>query len=461
MTVPSDAAPPVAAERQQGFLSGPYRWIGVGMWTLVFLSAFEALAVTTVMPIIGADLGAGPLYALAFSGPLAVSVIGMVVAGTWCDRSGPRRVLYASVGFFVAGLLVAGTATNMGLFVSGRLLQGLGSGGLTVALYVAVARVFPARLHPQIFGAFAAAWVIPSLIGPLLAGIVADLFSWHWVFLGVVGLSMIAMGMVVPGLRTLGSDRDQSERMPWRPGPIGWAAVAAGGVLVLNLSAELGGWLRWVVPIVAAAATIIAVRPLLPRGTLRAVRGLPSTILVRGLAAGAFFGAEIYLPLLFTDHFRFSASLAGLSLVGAALAWSAASWAQGRFTEAIDNRRSFLIGPILLAVGIACALATVVFELGAWLPVAGWALAGGGMGLMYPRMSVMTLAYSSEAEQGFNSSALSISDALGSAFSLAATAVVFAALLPQGGVVPFAGVFALTGVIILLALPVGRRAVVS
>src|SRR5690554_1093577 len=167
---------------EPGLFSRDYLWITIGSCALVFLGAFESLAVTTIMPVVSADLDGAGLYALAFAGPLATAVIGMVVAGNWCDRIGPITPLYTSAVAFVLGLLVAGTATLMPVLVAGRLLQGLGAGAINVALYVVVARVYPARLHPQIFAGFAAAWVIPSLIGPFAAGVVTELFSWHWVF---------------------------------------------------------------------------------------------------------------------------------------------------------------------------------------------------------------------------------------------------------------------------------------
>jgi hypothetical protein len=76
---------------------------------------------------------------------------------------------------------------------------------------------------------------------------------------------------------------------------------------------------------------------------------------------------------------------------------------------------------------------------------------------MYPRLSVLTLAYSSERDQGFNSSALSISDSLGGALALASTAIVFTALAGLGGAWSFAGCFALTAVIGCVAAAVGSR----
>ena len=186
-----------------GILRGPYLWVTVGTCALVFLAAFESLAVTTIMPLVSRELNGAALYALAFAGPLATGVIGMVAAGNWSDRRGPTAPLYTSVALFVLGLLIAGTSVSMPVLVAGRLVQGLGGGALTVSLYVLVARIYPGALHPKIFAAFSAAWVVPSLVGPFAAGIVAQVFSWHWVFLGVVGLVIPALLMIAPVLRGL------------------------------------------------------------------------------------------------------------------------------------------------------------------------------------------------------------------------------------------------------------------
>ena len=89
---------------------------------------------------------------------------------------GPQRAAGAAArlgGGLRGGLLLAGLAPGIELFVAARFLQGLGAGAMTVALYVVVARIYAPIDHPRIFGAFAAAWVIPSMVGPSVAGVVA------------------------------------------------------------------------------------------------------------------------------------------------------------------------------------------------------------------------------------------------------------------------------------------------
>ena len=439
-----------------GILSRPYLLATVGACALVFLSAFESLAVTTIMPLVSRDLDGASLYALAFAGPLATGVMGMVAAGNWSDRRGPAAPLYSSVALFVVGLLIAGMAGTMEILVLGRLVQGLGGGAMTVALYVLVARVYPPALHPKIFAAFAASWVVPSLVGPFAAGVVAQLSSWHWVFLGVVGLVVPALLMVVPavrGMRSGSASESVNEPVPWAFGRMGWAALAAVAVLGLNLSAEVPG-VGGAIAVVALVLALMAVRPLVPRGTLTARRGLPSVILVRGLASAAFFGAEVYLPYLLTERYAFTPTFAGLTLTGAALAWAGASAVQGRLGARLVDALAVKIGAALVLVAVISTLVTAAFALPAAVAIGGWILAGAGMGLMYPRLSVMTLALSTPENQGFNSAAMSISDSLGGALSLALTGLVFTAFTTTNS---FAGVFALTAVIAVVGVLIAPR----
>ncbi|RNL56365.1 MFS transporter [Arthrobacter oryzae] len=513
-------SPSLAPERER-ILHRGYRLVTLGSCALVFMAAFESLAVTTIMPLVSRELDGAGLYALAFAGPFATGVMGMVAAGNWSDRRGPAAPLMTSVAVFALGLLIAGTAGNMSVLVAGRLVQGLGGGALTVALYVVVARVYPALLHPKIFAAFAAAWVIPSLVGPLAAGIVAQWIGWQWVFLGVVGLVVPALLMVVPALRGLnggpgstppeqaaepgaesaaepgadperrpeaepgadpqrrpeaepGADPDAGEGhgrtgravtaadprplTAWRPAwdyrRLGWATLAALAVLGLNLSAEIPA-VGTALSAAAVVVALVAVRPLVPAGTLRARPGLPSVILIRGLAAAAFFGAEVYVPYLLVERYAFSATLAGLALTGGSLAWAAASAIQGRLGPRLGHRRAIRIGAALVLGAIIVVLTATIFVWPAVVAIAGWVFAGGGMGLLYPRLSVLTLALSTRATEGFNSSAMSIADSLGAALVLAVSGVVFAALAANGAA--FSGVFALAAVIAAAAVVVAPR----
>ncbi|MCW3844199.1 MFS transporter, partial [Micromonospora yasonensis] len=186
------------------------RAMTVGSVALVSLLAFEALAVGTAMPTVARSLDGLALYAFAFAGPFASGVVAMVLSGIWCDARGPRGPMWHGVAWFVAGLAVAGIAPTMGVLVVGRVVQGFGSGLLSVALYVIVGQAYPEELRRRIFAAFAAAWVVPSLVGPAVAGLIVEHLGWRWVFLAVPVVAVPAALLIQPGLRSLGCDNSSS-----------------------------------------------------------------------------------------------------------------------------------------------------------------------------------------------------------------------------------------------------------
>lgn len=430
-------------------------WVTIGAIALIFLGAIEALAVTTVMPVVSAALDGQALYAVAFAGTLATSVIGMVACGAWSDARGPRGALYAAVSLFVIGLLISGFAFTMEQFLVGRLVQGLGAGGMTVALYVVVARIYPANLHGRIFAAFAAAWVVPAMIGPFLAGAVAEFLDWRWAFLGVAVLTAIAFLMTALRLRTLDLGGGGSTSVTGLARRLLLAMVVAVAAVTVGLSADAPPALGWPVALLAVVVIGVAIVPLLPRGTLRSARGLPSVVLVRGLVAGAFFAAEAYIPYLLMAEFGFTPTWAGIALMLAAFAWAGGSALQGRYGEALGNRRIALISLALILLALFSVLITALSGANPAVIVIGWGFAGGGMGLLYPRLTVLTLAYSAPGNAGFNSSALSISDATGSAVAVALAGLGVATL--GGGADAFPLVFAFAIAVMVLAMLPGLR----
>jgi MFS family permease len=446
-----------ADARPQGILDRPYRLVSIGACALIVIAAFEQLAVTTVMPAIARDLDGLALYALAFAGPLASGVIGMVLAGDWSDRRGPVKPLYASVALFALGLVIAGAASSMPIFVAGRLVQGLGGGALTVALYVIVANIYPPGLQPKIFGAFAAAWVVPALVGPFIAGVVGQYLGWRWVFLGVVVLVIPALALVRPGMRSMAPHNRLEPDGRSSTARALWAVLLAVAILALNIAADLDGVARWLLAVGGLAVALVALRPLLPAASLRLRRGLPSVIAVRGLLAGAFLGAEVYLPYVLTERFGLTAALAGLALSFSGVAWGSLSVVQGRLGERVAHRTAIRIGILGATIAIAIVLLVTAFDLPAWVIIGGWFLGGAGMGFAYPRITVLTFEYSSPAEQGFNSSALAIADSGGAAIALALGAVAFSVAGGPGSKPSFVATFAFSLVVGILALLVSAR----
>ena len=155
------------------------------------------MAVAAALPTAARELHGLALYGWAFTGFLVANVVGLVLSGMLSDRRGPGWPLAYGVLLFLLGLIVAGFAPEMAVLVVGRVIQGLGSGLLLTALYVIIGERYHADLRPKIFAAISSAWVLPSLIGPPVAGVLTQ----------TVGL---AVGVPWPG--PAGRDRRSDAR---------------------------------------------------------------------------------------------------------------------------------------------------------------------------------------------------------------------------------------------------------
>lgn len=427
------APPPALDPGQDGILGRTHRALSIGIVCVVLLIAFEATAVGTAMPVAARELRGVSLYAFAFSAYFTTSLFAMVLSGQWADRSGPLRPLVTGITAFAAGLLLSGTAGTMWLFIMGRAVQGLGGGLVIVALYVVVSRAYSERLRPAIMAAFAASWVIPSVVGPLASGTVTEHLGWRWVFVGIPVLVVLPLATALPAIRQMASGPAQPAdpavpvtRFDRRRIRLA-LAISLGAGLLQYAGQDLTWWS--LLPGAAGAALIVpAVLGLLPHGTYRAARGMPSVILLRGVAAGSFIAAESFVPLMLVTQRGLSPTLAGLSLAVGGATWALGSYIQSRPRMEPYRERLLMGGMTLVAAAIAAAPTVLIESVPVWTVGVAWAVGCLGMGAVIASTSVLLLKLSPPEEAGDNSAALQISDGLSNVLLLSAGGATFAAL---------------------------------
>jgi MFS family permease len=407
---------------------------------------------------------------------MLASLVGAISAGEAADRQ--NAMLPARLGFlcFSVGLVVAGLAPLWPILLAGRAVQGFGAGCLMAVSFVAIARTYEAALRPRMLALLSSAWIVPALVGPALAGQVAERASWRLVFLAILPPVAIGAGMLLPALRrwfadqapvcgaetaaqgsvrlteaaalTAGSQTEVGAQPLLRPADAGPAPPASGaplgriltslrltvGVALILLAADvpllpvalLGGALGAIVALRALAA-------LLRDGALAARPGLPAAVALRGLLAFGFFGTEALIPLGLTTQRSVPASLVGLSLTAGALAWVLGAWVQDR-AEARSSGSLALralrssVGLLLIGAGIAGVAAAIVMPtaLPIEVVVAAWAVSGLGMGLAYPATTLTALGMASSGQEGSAASSLQVAETIGTALGTGAAGTLFA-----------------------------------
>jgi MFS family permease len=444
MTVDDTLERPTPRERQSIF-DRRYRGLTAGILVLVTAVAFGSTAVSAVMPVAAHDLGGMGMYAWGFSGLMMASMFSAVVAGDACDRAGPVLPLVLGMVVYAAGLVVSAAAPSMVPFVVGRVIQGTGSGAASVALYVVIGRAYPDALRPRVFSAFSAGWMLPSVAGPLVAAEIAERVGWRYVFLGLVPFVLLPAALMWPRIRRLGAEAPGRARGRRRL----VALAVAVGIGLLQFAGQRLDW-RSSVPAALAGALLLVpgLARLLPAGTVRLGRGLPSVIVMRCVLTGAFVGANAYTPLMLTTHRGLTLTRAGLFLTVGSLGWQAGAWLQGR-TE-MSRVRIVQVGAFCVTTGLTAVALSTVTSVPVWLAGAGSIVAGFGMGGAMASLGVLMLDLSPAEEYGAVSTSTQISDSMGRVTFIAVGGMILAAhIAARTGTATFAAVY--TVMIVLAA----------
>lgn len=225
------------------------RWLGLAALSMpVLVLSVDMNGVVVLLPQIGHDLGVGAATAgavvtvasLAFAAPL-------LLIGRIADRFGARPLLLTGVvGFAVASFLCA-ISDTFGVMMAGRALQGVASACCFTTSLAAIDALFEGDRQPIAVGIWGALGGLGGAMGPLVASVVADVWSWRW-FFGVnvvlLAFAFVALSVLVPALP---ADRT-------RPIPVlrlTLVLFGTAGVVSGIQHASSGGW--------AAAATIVPI----------------------------------------------------------------------------------------------------------------------------------------------------------------------------------------------------------
>lgn len=455
-----------SVEARVGVFHQSFLLLSVSLVALITVIAFEGMAVSTAMPEAARELDAVRSYGLAFSVMLTTQLLGIVLAGVWCDRSGPLPSLFAGQLLFAVGCGACGGSQAFGPFLAGRGVAGLGAGLIIVAGYVVIGRAYPESLRPKVFSVISAAWVLPSLLGPPIAAWVTTTWSWRWVFWLVV-VPVIAAVVLVFARRSqiaaADADIDESSRDHREHARAAWfgllIAASAGALQWGTHDLEFDWSAKTVVAVLGVLGIAVTAPMLLPRGTWLLRRGLPSVMLARFLLTCSFFGTITYIPLMLVNERGQSLATAGTILAVGSLGWSTGSWVQGRDRWAGRRDRLVVAGGALLTAGLLGVVAVTQFGWHPYLVAVALVACGSGMGLGTASLSVLSLTLTSPADHGTTSSSLQLADVLGSVLGIAAAGAVFAARHTTAGqdVPVFVSMWLGLSAVAALVVVAGRR----
>jgi MFS family permease len=422
-----NSADDIAHDGWGALLAGPNLARSVVLTGAVAIHALSLRVVVTVLPLAVLEIGGLRFFAWTMTVAMISAIWGAASAASLALSYGLRRAYHIALALFVAGSIVCALAPNMGVFLVGRLFQGLGGGLLTALAYTTISRVFPPNLHTRAIATLSTVWSIAALTGPLVGGTFAGWGIWRWAFWIDVPLA-VAVGVVAQ--RTILTRTGETVSRATTPSSIalGRLALLGGSVLGVAIGGLSGRALASGLGLAVATILLVVMlrvddrvarsagrRRLLPTGAFNPHASLGAVSLVMALIGGCTM-AVVYLPYVVVRVDMHAPITGGYLSSVLPVAWAAA--ALGSASVSAWARRFIVLGPVFVALGLI--LTGSALTTGS-LVLIGLALApvGAGIGAAWAYLGSLLIEFAEPNERDVAGAFISTVNLISQAFGAA------------------------------------------
>jgi MFS family permease len=409
------------------------RLLAKGRWPMlllicggIWLHAADITVVATIMPNAVQELGGLAWVPWAWMLELVGAITAAACCGLLATRYGIGRMTAVTAAMFAAGCIVTAISWDMGGFLAGRLMQGIGGGAMMAIAHIGIAAYFPDRLWTRAYAAVSLVWGVSALTGPLVGGFFAHIDFWQgafWAFAVQAVLIVFAAPFLLRRVTVQEGVREETGV------PIRSLSFLVPAVLTIGVAGVVTIW--WIaLPAVLLGIALLAGCVIVDRyaavgllpgaslGITRVAAGLATPFLL----AVATVSFSTYGPLLLQRLHGLTPLEFGYIAAVESVAWSIAAMIVARW-HIVSEENLIRYGSIIVIAGVA---------LFAWSVPAGWVsvvvlaatMQGGGFGLCWAFITRRTIAAARDIDRERTAGALPTVQMLGYAIGAATAGIV-------------------------------------
>jgi EmrB/QacA subfamily drug resistance transporter len=407
--------------------------IGVG----TFMSALDGSIVSTLLPVMAADLHTSiagiewvsTVYLLVVSSLL----LGFGRAG---DIYGNKKLYVAGFFVFVAGSALCGLAPTAGALIGLRGIQAIGAAMLFSNAPAILTKSFPPQQRGRALGALATFTYLGLTVGPSLGGWLSGTFGWRSVFYINVPVGALAISLALWFIA-----HDKPERNGERFDFNG-ALLFMTGLVALLAALNEGHAMGWmdarIIGMFAVAFIMFAAfiyvelhskSPMLDL-SLFSSRVFSSTTLSALLNYSSVFSVLFALPFLLIQGRGLTAQHAGFILTAQPIMMAITAPFSGALSDRIGSRIPATIGMAILTAGILSLAATI--QMSSFVGVAAsLGVIGFGVGLFVSPNNSALMGAAPRQRQGIASGVLATARNLGMVLGIGISGAVFTTMMAR------------------------------
>ena len=363
----------------------------------MFVAILSGTVVSTSLPRIIADLGGDQAgYTWVVTASLLATAVSTPIWGKLSDLLDRKLLLQLSLGIFVLGTVAAGFSTTTAMLIGLRVVQGIGAGGLTSLVFVAVALIISPRERGKYMGIVGGVMAVATIGGPLLGGVVTDALGWRANFFIGVPIAIAAIAIIQKTLHL-----PRSTRTKVSIDYVG-AALLAVGVSLLLVWVSMGGTqFEWnslvsylligvsVLALVAFVVTEFVVdEPIVPMALF--TNRTFSLAVIASIAVGvAMFATSVFLAQYFQLARGANPTQSGLMTIPMVVGQMGASILIGQFISRFGAWKRWMVtGSVLVLAGVSL-MSTLRYDTDfLWVSVY-MVVLGAGLGMVMQNLSLV------------------------------------------------------------------------
>jgi EmrB/QacA subfamily drug resistance transporter len=335
-----------------------------GMLLPVFMSSLDQTILASALPTIGRDLGDIHSLPWLVTAYLIAATAVTPLYGKISDIHGRRVTVLIALSAYMLGSIVCLAAPNMLTLICGRVLHGLGGGGMASMGMVVLGDLAAPKDRGKYYAYFSATYTTAGAVGPALGGFIAENLHWKMIFALNLAMGVVALALTFTLLRRL--PRHERHHRLDVAGAVLIMVSSISFMLALNLGGVRYPWLS--PPVLALGALALAVgiafvarlltapEPLIPLSMLRDPVAR-CAFMMNSFGWGSIVGLNIFLPMYLQSVIGLTPTNAGLSLMVLMVAVNASAGVSGQFYGRMTHYKTIPMFGIVLAIGSIVTLA--------------------------------------------------------------------------------------------------------
>lgn len=372
---------------QQSQRSSSVVLIVIGLSLAMFMFSVNQTMLSVALPTIVGSLHGGDHILWISTSYMLASTVFLPMYGKLGDRYGLKKLFLSSLVIFIVSCVYGTFVNSMMALVITRFIQGMGGGGLVVLSQALLAAAVPRRERGKYMGFIGSVFVISTVAGPVVGGLITEYWNWRWTFGVNVPFGIVSLLLCLKFLQ-----EPEPEKQSSRIDVAGMVLIGAVSTFLVLCTAWAGhgGWgqPKVLFCMVGAAACMVACMwlekhagdPVLPPYILTNRNFVLATLIGMLLALGTF-GVTTYMPAYIQIVEGIDAVTAGFVLLPMTALMFAFSLISGFMVSKTEKYRVLLVTSGAFCVAGFLALSALDIGSGIYVLIAVLCVLGVGFGL--------------------------------------------------------------------------------